>query len=248
MDRRRLLGPANAITPAIGVSSNPKDNLTTNTNNTTETDATTTGAEDKFFVQAGNIDNANGLCYMEVGDGLIILACSVYGPRPINNLFISRGLFLVETKFMPHVPQANGGTTNGPSFLELTGVEQRLSLFVETSLLPLVLLSRYPKLTIDVYVHVIACDDPSNLHRLALWMVNCALVALVDAEIEVRDVVTLGASGAGVASFMALADDGIVGLWLDGDANDVTTTLPACADKAAAIRANINSYLLNRTP
>lgn len=240
MDRRRLLGPANAITPAVGISSNPKDNEPEK--DVTMSDATT---EDKFFVQAGNIDNANGLCYMEVGDGLIILACSVYGPRPINNLFISRGLFLVETKFMPHVPQ---GTDGAPSFLELTGVEQRLSLFVETSLLPLVLLSKYPKLTIDVYVHVMACDDPSNLHRLALWMVNCALVALVDAEIEVRDVVTLGASGAGVASFMALADDGIVGMWLDGDASGVTTTLDACATKANAIRANINSYLLNRTP
>lgn len=223
------------ITPAVGVLSNPDDIV-----------ADVRGDfSDRFFIQAGNIDNANGSCYMEVGNGQILLECSVYGPRPINNLFVGRGSFSVETKFLPNVHQP--GNPEVTERLELSGVEQKLLLFVETSLLPLILLEKYPKLTIDVFVLVIGCDEGTPMWRLAAWMVNCALVAIVDAEIEVRDIVTLGYLDMSAASFMTLADDGIVGMWLDGNSENVEKVLEVCQQKAKDIRANINLALLSQS-
>ncbi|CAN3363844.1 exosome complex component Mtr3p [Diutina catenulata] len=237
MDRRRLVGPPNSITPVVGISSNPAD---------IATDPACDPQSDKFFIQAGNIDNANGSCYMEIGNGAITLACSVFGPRPINNSFINKASFSVETKFLPNVPQPSSVFNNDDTpRSELTNVEQKLSSFVETSLLPAILLEKYPKSTVDVFVSVIACAEEVSLLRLASWMVNCSSVALVNAEIEVRDVVTSASAESSLASFMTMADDAIVGLWLEGDADKVDESLDVCLAQAQAIRANINQYLLN---
>lgn len=244
-ERRRLLGPTNTIIPNIGILLDPKK----------ETNALKEPNDIRpFFLKTGIIANANGLAYLEVGN--TILEVQVYGPRPIRGSFVERASFLVECKFLPHIFQPHEVALNGTDLSSnsntcgsnwrqgLTNIEQRILTYLETALLPSIVLEKYPKSTIDVFVSVLALEDvrgePDEHKTLLLnligWAVNCSSLALVDSGIEVKDIVTSGnvqytpASGQSecdaiegqentldaLVSFMNMKNDEIVGLWLEG--------------------------------
>lgn len=244
-ERRRLLGPSNTIIPNIGILLDPKK----------ETNAPKEPNDIRpFFLKTGIIANANGLAYLEVGN--TILEVQVYGPRPIRGSFVERASFLVECKFLPHIFQPHEVALNGTDLSSnsntcgsnwrqgLTNIEQRILTYLETALLPSIVLEKYPKSTIDVFVSVLALEDvrgePDEHKTLLLnligWAVNCSSLALVDSGIEVKDIVTSGnvqytpASGQSecdaiegqentldaLVSFMNMKNDEIVGLWLEG--------------------------------
>lgn len=251
-DRRRLLGPVNAKVPNLGLNLDPNSKpkkVTTKNNDEVR----------KMFLQSGLVTNANGSAYLEVGD--TIIQVSVFGPRPIRGSFIDRASFSVECKFLPYVTQPNEITFNGKSTnfnnngrSSLTNIEQKISSYLETSLLPSILLEKYPKSTIDLFVTVISTDSTSNsdssLLNLINWIINCSSVALVDSGIELKDIVTSGQvklsnaskelvldpiynddldiEGSSIdclVSFMNLRNDEIVGFWVEGEQQELNETI-----------------------
>lgn len=273
-DRRRLLGPANAKVPRLGLSSGESDS-----------DIpifAARAAKDirKFFIKTGLINNANGSSYLEVDDTIIEVA--VFGPRPIRGSFVDRASFSVECKFLPYIEQPynqifnsnegdNNKNNNGRS--GLTNVEQKISTYVETALLSSIILEKYPKSTIDIFINIISFNSSKNsLLNLINWVINSSSVALVDAGIEVKDMVTSGQvnlnestkevifdpeiSGSQsegtecIASFMNMKNNEIVAIWIEGQQSEVneeklTKLIDGCNEMSKQIRLNINSYLLD---
>lgn len=253
-DRRRLLGPMNAKVPAIGIL--PETNDTPS-----KTSKRANGEIRKMFLKSGLVANANGSAYLEVED--TIIEVSVFGPRPIRGSFIDRASFSVECKFLPYVTQPNEITFNGKlsNFNSngrpaLTNIEQKISSYLETSLLPSIVLEKYPKSTIDVFVSIISTNSTTNtnssLLNLINWITNCSSLALVDSGVELKDIVTSGQvrldreskqlvldpvyeaneddgkdSIDCLVSFMNLRNDEIVGFWVNGMQEELSETIVA---------------------
>mmetsp|Transcript_6141 Transcript_6141/g.7541 ORF Transcript_6141/g.7541 Transcript_6141/m.7541 type:complete len:286 (+) Transcript_6141:12-869(+) len=251
-DRRRLLGPVNAKLPNVGISSDSSTKHTI-------VDKKRNDEVRKMFLKSGLVTNANGSAYLEVGD--TIIEVSVFGPRPIRGSFIDRASFSVECKFLPYVTQPNEITFNGKATNfnnngrpSLTNIEQKISSYLETSLLPCILLEKYPKSTIDIFVSVISTNSNPNsnssLLNLINWITNCSSLALVDSGIELKDIVTSGQVKLNqksneltfdpiyssdnidnedsidcLVSFMNLRNDEIVGFWVEGKQEELNETI-----------------------
>lgn len=265
-DRRRILGPGDAVRPLAATPATPAPVA-----------KKLPDAVRKFFVKSGLSKNANGLAYLEIGD--TIIEVGVFGPRPIKGLFINRASFTVETKFLPHVTQPNEvlfnaalATQNGR--LQLTNIEHKISTYLETAFLPALLLEKYPKSTIDVFVNVLAFNaNSTSMLNLIAWVVNCTSLAVVDSGIEVRDLVTSGHArvcgtsteidaliesdadaGTGtecVASFMTMQNNEMVAVWVQGDDGEgvsseiLANLVEGCQTMATAVRKNLNGYMLD---
>lgn len=266
-DRRRIVGPADAVHPSPGSFSR---------------DAAPAAAAApllppaagprQFFISSGLARNANGSAYLEVGS--CALEVSVFGPRPIRGSFVDRASLAVETKFLPFLTQPNEVIFNAAADRPgarsgLSGIEHRMSLFLETAFLPAVLLAKYPKSAIDIFVNVLQFDAAStSVLNLLAWAVNCTTMALVDAGVEIRDMVTAGhvslnlaegdvvVDGAGgsnlgsecVASYMPMQQE-TVAFWLEDDGLGVADEklqklLAGCEAMANEVRANLNGYLI----
>ena len=78
----------------------------------------------------------------------------------------------------------------------MTPIEHKYSSYLETCLLPSILLLKYPKSTIDLQVSIITtdarCNGLSGMLWLMQWIVVVSSLAIIDAGIEIRDVVTRG--------------------------------------------------------
>lgn len=261
VDRRRMLGPASAATPIVPAVSSAAQT------------GTPDGSHIKFFLKSGLSKNASGLAFLETGD--TIVEVSVYGPRPIKGLYIERASLSVECRFLPYITQPNEVLYNGSSRSNgragLTGVEHRVSAFVETALLATIPLEKYPKLTIDVFVNVLSFNaNTRSLLNLAAWTATCTSLAMVDAGIEMRDLITAGhvqlsgttalldptvgdADDGGslecVACFTTMHNNDVVAVWMDGSSDDagleaLTLQLEACKNMSNLVRSNVNGYLL----
>ncbi|EGV63940.1 3'-5'-exoribonuclease [Yamadazyma tenuis] len=264
-DRRRILGPQDARIPDLGIS--------TNANNSMDIDPAGFAAEkrssdiQKMFMKTNFISNANGSSYIEHGD--TIVQVSVFGPRPIKSSFIEQASFSVECRFLPHLKQDDAldidgdhhSNPNGRTGLSYT--EHKISSFVESCLVPSILLDKYPKSTIDLHITVIEHNSEStSLTNLVNWITVASSLALVDSGVEVRDIVTAGhiiSDGQHVildpiepvskrtdclVCFMNLKNE-IVGIWVDGDLDNLDTAIEECNKMSRTIRGNINSYLLS---
>lgn len=251
-DRRRVLGPSNAKLPKALPSIIQK-----------ETKPPTKNDDEikKMFIKTGFINNANGSAYLEVEN--TIIEVSVFGPRPIRGSFVDQASFSVDCNFLPHLVQPNEEVFNENSNSNfnkngktgLTVIEQKIASYVENSLLPSILLTKYPKSTIDLHVSIIdnkSCNSSnSSLLNLINWIINCSSLALVDSGIEIMDIVTSGqirynlkneaiimdplyddltvkddeGSIDCLVSFMILKNDEIVGLWIEGEQSDISELL-----------------------
>lgn len=262
-DRRRLLGPPNAKVPKLGQSSDP--------NSSQEPIAESEKSNDirNFFIKTGLINNANGSSYFEIDD--TIIEVGVFGPRPIRGSFIDRASFSVECKFLPYINQPMSQIFNNQDKSHLSNIETKISTYVETALLSSILLEKYPKSTIDIFINVISFNSSKNsLLNLINWIINSSSVALVNSGIELKDLVTSGqviynekseelrkdcsiindGDIECVASFMNMKNNEIVAFWIEGDKNEINENklnnlINGCNDMSKIIRQNINSYLLN---
>lgn len=258
-DRRRVLGPEMAVTPIQQATLDPIQ----------------LGSEDgshiKFFLKSGLLKNASGLAYLEIDDTIIEI--SVYGPRPIKGLYIERATLSVECHFLPYITQPNellfnGGTNRGIGRTGLTSIEQRISSFIETAFLCAIPLEKYPKSTVDVFINVLSFNSITrSLLNLAAWTATCTSLAMVDAGIEMRDLVTGGhvqikdgsalldptisddeKSVECVACFTVMHNNDVVALWMDGDElglATLTAQLEGCKKMSELVRSNVNGYLLD---
>lgn len=266
-DRRRITGPQDAVRPVRPSTPAPVSELR--------------GSQIRpFFVKSGLSKNANGLAYLEVAD--TIIEVGVFGPRPIKGLFVDRASFSVEAKFLPYITQPNevlynggggGGGGGGANTVRtgLTNIEQKISTFVESAFLPALLLEKYPKSTIDVFVNVLSFNASTcSMLNLIAWVTNCTSLALVDSGVEIRDMVTCGhvrqelgsvhmdahavdlgaRSSECVAAFMTMKNAEMLAFWVQGDGAQegvLLSLVEGCRDMAGVVRSNLNGFLLEQT-
>ncbi|KAI0464702.1 hypothetical protein LJB42_002323 [Komagataella kurtzmanii] len=208
--------------------------------------------DDKIFVDMGLVTNCEGSCYMEIDNTLIQV--SVYGPRPIRGSFIDTATLSVECRFLPFLTESKE-FANGNGRTSFTEIEQRLSSFVYSCFVNTIILSKYPKSSIDIFIKVISVDSyDTNFIKLTNYLVNCASLSIIDAQIEVKDIITAGYIPTSiVTSFtnLHLPNDKIVGLYISDDTDAeiddekvLSSMIMECNKKARDLRSSLNKYLI----
>lgn len=261
-DRRRVLGPADAVPFTL-------DNIKTED---IEQHSVNLG---NIFVKTGVVENANGSAYLEL-DGIKIVAI-VHGPRPMRGLFTTSAILNVDTKFLPvslcdiESKSALVSSTQLPQYIraanstQSSSLQKNVSSYVHTSLLPSILVEKYPKSTIDVSISVLSSSN--NTKTTVAAAVSCAGAALADSSLECTDIVTAGSVLLGedykvtvsparaptneidaVVSYMA-ASKKIVGMWIEGgnvSEKAMENIFNGSEDMAREVRGVLHGVLLDQ--
>jgi len=138
----------------------------------------------KITIKAGVLKNANGSAYIEFGANKIL--AGVYGPRDIHPKHLAdndTGVLRCRYHMQPFsVPERKNPA---PSRREI-----EISKVIKEALKPAVILDDFPRTAIDVYLEILQADGGSRCAAL-----DAAAVALVDAGIPMRDLVSACAAG-----------------------------------------------------
>lgn len=135
-----------------------------------------------MFARCGLVSQAKGSAYIEAGNTKLI--CSVYGPRETerkDELDMKAGRLVCAFRLAPFSCAKRCPWIQGSQ-------EKDLTLSLQESLQPGVCLHKYPRSQIEVNVLVLENDGSALAHAI-----TCASLALVDAGIEMYDLV-LGCS------------------------------------------------------
>ncbi|XP_062868720.1 exosome complex component MTR3 [Trichomycterus rosablanca] len=130
------------------------------------------------FARCGLVSQAKGSAYLEAGNTKIV--CAVYGPRETerkDDTDMKCGRLVCDFRLAPFSSPKRGAWIQGNE-------ERDLSLSLLESMQPGVCLHRYPRSQIEVNVMVLENDGSVLSHA-----VTCASMALVDAGIEMYDMV-----------------------------------------------------------
>lgn len=138
----------------------------------------------RITMKAGVLKNADGSAYIEFGDNKIL--AGVYGPRDIHP---------------KHMSDADTGILRCRYHMEPFSVTERkkpapsrreieISKVIKDALEPAVMLERFPRTVVDVYIEILQADGGSRCAAL-----DAASVALADAGIPMRDMVSACAAG-----------------------------------------------------
>lgn len=252
-DRRRILVPHTA--QPITYADSPTSSLTS--------------SSQKIYLRTSLLPDASGSAYFEHQQHKILVL--VNGPKPQRGSFSSSAKLLVDVKFLPVSSDAHVlGIQQGLGFE--TDLEKSLAEFVYTSLVPAIRLGQYPKSGINVSIVVISGPPESKalVKQVAAACVTTAGAAIVDAGIEVLDVVTAcavkistkgdisvdfdyeqesKASARAVISSMSSRDE-ITGFWIDEETEAasiegeiLTQVLQVASAGAIDVRKLVNSVL-----
>ena len=131
-----------------------------------------------LFIKVGVNSQANGSAYLELGRTKII--CTVYGPRESTKYQYSEKAKLVCD--FRYVTFSREGERKKPQQEEES---KEISLLVQQSLESSVILTKFPKSVIDIYILVLQADG-----SIVSASINCASLALADAGIEMFDLVS----------------------------------------------------------
>lgn len=177
-DHRRICGPSDETRPPLSKEKIEVDRITRLLVEGKRQDGRTSDEIRNIFVRANAVTQAKGSAYIEIGRTKII--CSIYGPREsLRRLeFRMKGKLTCELKYAPFSSQARRSPVIGSE-------EKDLSNIIIQALEPSVIMEKFPKAQIDIYIMVL--ENDGNVLAAAI---NCASVALVDAGIEMYDVVT----------------------------------------------------------
>ncbi|KAJ1658473.1 3'-5'-exoribonuclease [Dispira simplex] len=193
MDRRRITGPELSVPPLMQQTSENESPSSLLDNQGKRQDGRPTDTIRPLYIKTGLISQANGSAYSEQANTRI--TCAVYGPRQ-NKKAQFNEVARVECDFK----LATFACTNRRSF-QKDAQEKELSHLVAQAITPAVRLNLYPKSTIDVYITVVQSD---GWWSTLAGAITCASAALVDAGIDMVDLVT--ATSAVVADGRILAD------------------------------------------
>jgi len=131
-----------------------------------------------MFLKTGVVSQAKGSSYVEMSDTKII--CAVYGPREVTRRedFSMQGQLNCEIKF------ATFSSSKKRRGHQSDAEERDLSLILLQTMEPAVMLEKFPKARMDVFVTVLQ-DDGSTL----AGAICAASAALADAAIDMYDLV-----------------------------------------------------------
>lgn len=230
VDRRRITGPQNA--KPLVFAPLPSDCAKQYTVDLSHEDDLTAQIS-RTFIQTGLIANANGSAYVEV-DGNIV-SVSVYGPRPIRGSFIEKASLSVALDDVSDVIE------------EL--MEKKFSNYVESTFMSVINLGKYPKSGIDIFINVISVQDIDMLYLKLLSIISDATtLALIDAGIEVLDVVATGFDPVNNTVMSYVKGDEIVGLVCESlnSLDNLKEIMDNTQKKAAVMKSALVSYLLDK--
>ncbi|WP_460172810.1 exosome complex exonuclease Rrp41 [Vulcanisaeta sp. JCM 14467] len=128
-------------------------------------------------MEVGVINNAEGSALVAYGNTVILAA--VYGPRevPQKHLELPDRAILRVRYHMAPFSTSEGRKSPTPSRREI-----EISKVIRTALEPVVILERFPRTTIDVYIEVLQADGSTRVTGI-----TAASLALADAGIPMRD-------------------------------------------------------------
>lgn len=132
----------------------------------------------------GVLKKANGSAFIEFGKNKIIVA--VYGPREVHPKHMAQPDKCV-LRCRYHMSPFSTDTRKNPA---PSRREIEISKVIREALEPAVVLEDYPRAAIDIFVEVLQADGGSRCAGI-----TAASVALADAGINMRDLVTACAAG-----------------------------------------------------
>ena len=138
----------------------------------------------KIMIRAGGLKNADGSAYIEFGDNKILVG--VFGPRDVHPKHMSNtdtGILRVRYHMEPF--SVDERKRPAPSRREI-----EISKVIKEALEPAVMLEKFPRTAVDVFIEVLQADGGTRCAAL-----DAASVALADAGIPMRDLVCACASG-----------------------------------------------------
>ncbi|MEK0366977.1 MAG: exosome complex exonuclease Rrp41, partial [Nitrosopumilus sp.] len=138
----------------------------------------------KITIKAGVLKNADGSAYIEFGDNKILVG--IFGPRDVHPKHMSdtdTGILRVRYHMEPF--SVTERKNPAPSRREI-----EISKVIKEALEPAVMLEKFPRTAVDVFIEVLQADGGTRCAAL-----SAASVALADAGIPMRDMVASCASG-----------------------------------------------------
>jgi exosome complex component RRP41 len=135
-------------------------------------------------IQVGIVKNADGSAFIEFGKNRIIAA--VYGPREVHPKHMAQPDRCV-LRCRYHMSPFSTDTRKNPA---PSRREVEISKVMREALEPALMLEDYPRAAIDVFVEVLQADGGSRCAGI-----TAASVALADAGINMRDIVSACAAG-----------------------------------------------------
>lgn len=148
------------------------------------TDGRTADELREIKIQVGAVKNADGSAYIEFGNNKIMVA--VYGPREVHPKHMALPDRCV-LRCRYHMSPFSTDTRKNPA---PSRREVEISKVIREALEPALMLEDYPRAAIDVFVEVLQADGGSRCAGI-----TAASVALADAGISMRDIVTACAAG-----------------------------------------------------
>ena len=135
-------------------------------------------------IKAGIIKQADGSCELEFGETKVIAA--VYGPKKVlpKHLEENDRAYLKVYYYMAAFSTSERNRP-GPSRRS-----KEISKVIRDALAPAIILEKYPQTSIHIYLEITNANAGTRTAAI-----NAAAVALVDAGIEMRDMVTSVAAG-----------------------------------------------------
>ena len=138
----------------------------------------------KVSIKAGILKNAQGSAYIEFGANKILVG--VYGPRDVHPKHMSdTNTGILRCRY--HMSPFSVGERKNPA---PSRREVEISKVIQEALLPAVILKKFPRTAVDVYMEVLQADGGTRCAAL-----TGASVALADAGIPMRDLVAGCAAG-----------------------------------------------------
>jgi exosome complex component RRP41 len=148
------------------------------------TDGRTTNELRDINIKVGVVKNADGSALIEFGKNKIIVG--VYGPREVHPKHMAQtDRCILRCRY--HMSPFSTDTRKNPA---PSRREVEISKVIRESLEPALMLEDYPRATIDVYIEVLQADGGSRCAGI-----TAASVALADAGINMRDIVSACAAG-----------------------------------------------------
>lgn len=229
-DRRRILGPSDA--KPIRFAAPPVSESTKET--AKKSDVT---EKESIFITTDLVTNANGSSYLEYMDGnsdQVLVMSSVFGPRPLRGSFQSMASITIQFKEVT-LEQFD------------TGEIKEICNFLTNVFNSIVNLEKYPKSGIDIFIDLIQHSNSNpqqehNIIKILPTCINAITLALVDAGIEIIDLVSAGSVNNTVVAFIKNGQD-IVGIWGDDELSNISQTVQQCREKYLQNRQTIVQFL-----
>ena len=150
----------------------------------------------KVSIKAGIIKNADGSAIIEFGKNKII--ATVFGPKEVHPKHMMRNdQAIIKCRY--HMMPFSTDTRKNPS---LSRREIEISKVIREAIQPAIIMEDYPRTAIEVYIEILQSDGGSRCAAI-----NAASVALADAGINMRDLITACAAGKADGKIILDVDD-----------------------------------------